>query len=97
MKKIISSTLLGAVLVMTGCATQTAHLKPNATNASAKVETHQFFLSGIGQEKTVNAAAVCGGAARVAKVESKQDTKDALLSLVTLGIYTPRTATVYCQ
>lgn len=97
MKNSTMAILLGSLLVMTGCATQTAHLKSNAVNPIAKAETHKFYLSGIGQEQTVDASRVCGGAHRVAKVESKLDTKDVLLGVVTLGIYTPRTATVYCQ
>ena len=31
--------------------------------------THHFFVSGIGQKKTVDAAKICGGAENVSKTE----------------------------
>lgn len=64
----------------------------------AKLVKHEhFFLSGIGQGQAINATKVCGSVTRVAKVEVKQNVLQSLLSLVTLGIYTPREATVYCR
>ncbi|WP_261862727.1 Bor family protein [Psychrobacter sp. JCM 18900] len=51
----------------------------------------------MGQEQTVNAAEVCGGAQNVAKVQTVQEAKDIALGLVTFGIYTPRTAKVFCR
>lgn len=60
-------------------------------------ESQTFFVSGIGQEKSVDAAQVCNGAANVAKVQTVQSPKDIVFGLVTFGIYTPRTATVYCK
>lgn len=94
MKKV--ATVLALVMVMTGCATQTATIRP-ASQAQAVTETHKFFVSGIGQEKEVNAAQVCGGADKVAQVQSSQQPKDILFGLITLGIYTPHTAVVSCR
>lgn len=94
MKKLATALVIAATL--TGCATQTANLRP-ATQTNDVVTSHKFFVSGIGQEKTIDAAAVCGGADKVAKVQSKQEAKDVLLGVVTFGIYTPRTATVSCR
>ena len=34
--------------------------------------THHFFVSGIGQKKTVDAAKICGGAENVVKTETQQ-------------------------
>ena len=50
--------------------------------------THHFFVSGIGQKKTVDAAKICGGAENVVKTETQQTFVNGLLGLL-LGIYTP--------
>lgn len=97
MKKIMTTVALAAVMTLTGCATQKALLHTSTAQSTANKTTHHFFIAGLGQEKTIDAAQVCGGASRVAGVESTETAKDVLLSVVTLGIYTPRTATVYCK
>ena len=42
--------------------------KPAAV-APKETITHHFFVSGIGQKKTVDAAKICGGAENVVKTE----------------------------
>ena len=39
--------------------------------SSTKGKTHHFFVSGIGQKKTVDAAKICGGAENVVKTETQ--------------------------
>ena len=39
---------------------------------------------------------VCGGAAKVARVEMQQTATDVLIGAVTLGIYTPREMRITC-
>lgn len=98
----MNKTALVAVMaaaLMAGCANQrfnvAGELSPTPT---AKSEDSQaFFVSGIGQKQTVNAAQVCGGAAKVEGVAVEQSAMDVLLGMVTFGIYTPRTARVYCK
>ena len=53
---------------ITGCAQQmfTVQNKPAAV-APKETITHHFFVSGIGQKKTVDAAKICGGAENVVK------------------------------
>ena len=88
---VVTATLLSA------CATQQFSVSGNA-GGSAKMEDSQtFFLSGIGQTQTVDAAKVCGGASKVRAVEVVANPLDLLLGAVTFGIYTPRTAKVYCN
>ena len=55
-------------LLITGCAQQTFTVqnKPAAV-APKETITHHFFVSGIGQKKTVDAAKICGGAENVIK------------------------------
>ena len=57
--------------------------------SSTKEETitHHFFVSGIGQKKTVDAAKICGGAENVVKTETQQTFVNGLLGFITLGIY----------
>lgn len=97
MKKLITAALMGSVVLASGCATQTGLVQPTQQVTPTYSKSQTFFISGIGQEQTVNAAEVCGGAANVAKVQTIQEPKDIALSLVTIGIYTPRTAKVYCK
>ena len=58
-------------LLITGCAQQTFTVqnKPAAV-APKETITHHFFVSGIGQKKTVDAAKICGGAENVVKTET---------------------------
>ena len=97
MKKLMTTALMGSVLLASGCATQTGLIQPTQQVTPTYSKSQTFFISGIGQEQTVNAAEVCGGAAKVAKIQTIQEPMDVALSLVTIGIYTPRTAKVYCK
>ena len=70
MKKMLLATALA--LFITGCAqTFTVQNKPAAV-APKETITHHFFVSGIGQKKTVDAAKICGGAENVVKTETQQ-------------------------
>ena len=96
MKKMLPATALA--LLITGCAQQTFTVqnKPAAV-APKETITHHFFVSGIGQKKTVDAAKICGGAENVVKTETQQTFVNGLLGFITLGIYTPLEARVYCS
>ncbi|HAS9358320.1 TPA: lipoprotein bor, partial [Salmonella enterica subsp. enterica serovar Veneziana] len=54
-------------------------------------------ISGLGQQKTVDAAAICGSSDKVVRTETQQTFANGLLAFVTLGIYTPLEARVYCS
>ena len=96
MKKMLLATALA--LLITGCAQQTFTVqnKPAAV-APKETITHHFFVSGIGQKKTVDAAKICGGAENVVKTETQQTFVNGLLGFITLGIYTPLEARVYAH
>ena len=68
MKKMLLATAAGPAI--TGCAQQTFTVqnKPAASSAKETI-THHFFVSGIGQKKTVDAAKICGGAENVVKTK----------------------------
>ena len=75
----------------------TVQNKPAAV-APKETITHHFFVSGIEQKKTVDAAKICGGAENVVKTETQQTfVINGLLGFITLGIYTPLEARVYCS
>ena len=79
-------------LLITGCAQQTFTVqnKPAAV-APKETITHHFFVSGIGQKKTVDAAKICGGAENVVKTETQQTFVNGLLGFITLGyLYSQR-------
>jgi hypothetical protein len=82
-------------LALSACATQSVVLRQGATEPRLN-EMQHFFVSGLGQTQSVNAADVCGGTDRVAKVERVQSGLNILLNTLTNGIYTPNTAKVYC-
>ena len=69
--------------------------KQTGSSSTKETITHHFFVSGIGQKKTVDAAKICGGAENVVKTETQQTFVNGLLGFITLGIYTPLEARVY--
>jgi len=62
--------------------TSTVQNKPAAV-APKETITHHFFVSGIGQKKTVDAAKICGGAENVVKTETQQTFVNGLLGFIT--------------
>ena len=59
-------TLLRGPVVYRMCSTDVYCLHKPAV-APKETITHHFFVSGIGQKKTVDAAKICGGAENVVK------------------------------
>ena len=96
MKKMLLATALQPLLI-TGCAQQTFTVQNKPAAVAPEAITHHFFVSGIGQKKTVDAAKICGGAENVVKTETQQTFVNGLLGFITLGIYTPLEARVYCS
>ena len=75
--------------------TFTVQNKPAAV-APKETITHHFFVSGIGQKKTVVQPKFV--AAQKMLLKQKQQTfVNGLLGFITLGIYTPLEARVYCS
>ena len=68
------------------------------TGSSTKGNHHPSFSSFLELgRKTVDAAKICGGAENVVKTETQQTFVNGLLGFITLGIYTPLEARVYCS
>ena len=68
MKKMLLATALA--LLITGCAQQTFTVQNKPAAVAPETITHHFFVSGIGQKKTVDAAEICGGAENVVKARN---------------------------
>lgn len=96
----IKNTMIIMVLslLFSACAHQVIYLEGDLTGPPSHEETQSFFIMGVGQQTIVNASEVCGRSRKkLSRVEVRQTMSDALLSVVTLGIYTPRTVQVSCQ
>ena len=85
-------------LLITGCAQQTFTVqnKPAAV-APKETITHHFFVSELGRRKLSIKKQICGGAENVVKTENPANIRNGLLGFITLGIYTPLEARVYCS
>ncbi len=67
MKKYLFSAALA--MLITGCAQQTFTVETNRTVTPKETITIISSFRGIGQEKTVDAAKICGGAENVVKTK----------------------------
>lgn len=94
MKKI---ALLALLLAMTGCATQRFDLYPSSQDAAAFDDSQTFWIGGIGQKEEIDAAKVCGGSRKVQRVETQMTAGNVGLTILTIGIYSPRQVRVYCN
>ena len=78
------------------CSTDVYCSKQTGSSSTKGNHHHHFFVSGIGQKKTVDAAKICGGAENVVKTETQQ-TFVSGCRFVTLGIYAPLRARCVCS
>ena len=72
------------------------HSKQTGSSSTKGNHHHHFFVSGIGQKKTVDAAKICGGAENVVKQKPSKHSKW-IARFYYFGIYTPLEARVYCS
>ena len=96
MKQVLGLFLL--TIFLASCSTQTFIVSPGGASAAVPTleESQPFFVGGVGQDAVVDAAAICGGAANIARIETEQAPLDVALSYLTGSIYSPRTARVFC-
>lgn len=97
-KRCVASLIV--VLTVASCANATFNFTdvPRPEGAQPNAEQRQAnFVSGFGERHTIDAAKVCGGADKVASVDVNQSFMDAVIATVTLGIYTPLSARVFCK
>ena len=96
MKLLILSIFL--VLNLISCITNRVYFveKPDLNAVNSKKITQDFFLVGIGQEKEIDVKEVCGSK-KPDWAQTQFSAKDAILGVITFGIYTPRTVDIYCK
>ena len=75
------------------CSTDVYYSKQTGGSTKETI-THHFFVSRWAEEKTVDAAKICGGAEMLLKRNLANIRKWILLGFITLGIYTPLGACV---
>ena len=90
------SSSLGLVFLLSACATQQFDIASANGEPALFSENQTFWVGGIGQEVQVDGAQACGDAKKVARVATSQTAGNVVLSIVTLGIYTPRHIDITC-
>lgn len=95
-KKWISLTC--AILLFSGCAavTITPHGQNKATAEPDYNKKQPLFLFGLVGEPHVDVKAICGER-KVRQLQTKDEFSDRMIAIITLAIYTPRTAKVWCE
>lgn len=90
------SALLGLVFLLSACATQQFDIASTNGEPALFSENQTFWVGGIGQEVQVDGAQACGDAKKVARVATTQTAANVVLTIVTLGIYSPRHIDITC-
>ena len=98
MNKFALLLLVASLFTLSGCAKNKFHVQQGSSGQIEKYDQMQhFFVWGIGQSKTIDAARICGGADKVARVETQETFVNVLLTSLTSGLYEPRQARVFCK
>lgn len=85
-------------LTLASCASQSVYIQGDLTGPPDHTETQTFWLMGIGQETTIDATPICGAKrGKVTQVRTRQTFTDVLLTMITLGVYAPRTVQISCR
>ena len=95
MKKMLLATALA--LLITGCAQQTFTVQNKPAAVAPKPSPIISSFLELGRRKLSVTAKICSGAENVVKTETQQTFVNGLLGFITLSIYTPLEARVYCS
>jgi hypothetical protein len=87
-----------AAMLLAGCATVT--IRPEGgTKVTGKPDyqkSENYFFWGLGGEHTIDVAEICEGKG-VEQMQSQQTFMNGFLTAITLGIYAPKSAKVWCK
>jgi hypothetical protein len=85
-------------IVVSGCYSVTSRPAGGFKTAGQPTfeQRQDFFLWGLVGESHIDTAKVCKGS-QPAQMQSQRTVVDSLLTLVTLGIYAPESARVWCK
>src|SRR5688572_20035348 len=89
----VLATLLA--IAATGCYKATFISNPHVVRGADHNQWNSFFLWGLVGEETLDVRQFCSGG-QVAQVRTGANVLTGLVSLVTIGIYAPRMAYVWC-
>jgi hypothetical protein len=92
------SAALIAAFLLAGCATVTIRPEGGA-KTSAKPDyqkTKPYFFWGLAKTHTIDVAEICEDKG-VEQIQSQQTFMNGFLTTITLGIYSPKTAKVWCK
>lgn len=92
----LATILLAAAVA--GCSTITITRKgeQKLTTPANFEKSYDYFLWGIVNDHDIDVKDACRGG-KVEQMQTQYTFVDALLGICTLGIYSPRTAKVWCQ
>ena len=91
--------ILNILLLLTflaSCSTIRYDIEKSNYDSVNKQNSH-FFLFGIGQTSQHNAVKVCGSEEKITRVDTKQTALNIVFSVITSGLYTPRSVFIYCK
>ena len=95
MTRLIVSVIALALAGASGCATYKIHYKnARPPGGDVREQKQAFFLWGLAGGEDVDLDALCPTG--VAQIHSKKSVGDQLLSLITVGLYTPMSVEVHC-
>lgn len=90
--------LLVFITTLSACYTTT--IRPEGKMKSVKTpsfeRSYDFFIFGLVGENSVDTSQACQKGT-VEQMQAQSTFVDSLLGIITLGIYTPRTAKVWCK
>ena len=96
MKKLLMGLFVAATL--SGCSTLTIH--PNEQIKRSTAPTFEknipFYFWGLSGEDRIDVKAICG-AKKPVQMQTQMTLENGLLTAITLGIYSPHTAKVWCE
>ena len=90
--------ILSTFLLLSACATQRFDLISGPIQSAPTFDESQtFWIGGVGQSSEIDASKICGSTNKVMRIETQPTAGDIALSIITLGIYTPRHMRVICK
>lgn len=95
MVRVIVACML--ITMLSACSTVTVHPQNTAKLSSSPTykDSKPFYLWGLVGEHRVDVSTICNGT-DPKQMQTQQTFTDGLLAVVTLGIYLPHTAKVWC-
>ena len=95
MKKIPFNIIFCLSFIFLNCQTQKLYFVDKVAVVPSKTAKTEHYFFGLGGSSLIDAKKLCGDK-KVGMITSKTTGMDAFLSIVTIGIYTPRHYFVHC-